>query len=254
MVRQALKKANESTTGPFRLRGMDHTRIEGLSDGVFAIAIALLLISSSPPQVFADLMVFMYDFVPFAATITLLMMLWYEHYTFFVKYGLKDTMTVFLNTILLFLILFYVYPMKFLFKVLFELFSSLITRDWDRFDHLFSVTILPENTPTLMVIYGLGAAAIFGIFALLYAYAYRKKSLELNVYERYETRSSIIMNIVSGMIPILSAIVAAVGVGGDRNFMISGMTYWLYPIVLPITAVILNRGKQRLLIDTNDKE
>ena len=247
MVRQKLKERALEKGGDFRLRGMDHTRIEGLSDAVFAIAIALLLISSDPPTVFSELIAFMYDFVPFAATITLLIMLWYEHYTFFVKYGLKDATTVLLNTVLLFLILFYVYPLKFLFKVLFELFSSLITRDWDRFNHLFTVTILPEDTATLMIIYGLGAASIFLTFTLLYFYASRKKDLELDAYERYETRSSMIMNIVSGAIPLLSVLVAWSGIGGDRNFMLSGMVYWLYPVLSPLTAVLLNRGRRKVI-------
>ena len=76
MVRQALKKNAGRQIDHFKLRGKDHTRIESLSDGVFAIAIALLLISSEIPETFDELVVFMYDFVAFGATITLLMLLW----------------------------------------------------------------------------------------------------------------------------------------------------------------------------------
>ena len=39
------------------MRGLDNTRIEALSDGVFALAIALLLISSEVPSTFDELSV-----------------------------------------------------------------------------------------------------------------------------------------------------------------------------------------------------
>ena len=51
---------------------MDHTRIEGLSDGVFAIAIALLLISADVSEKFSERKEFLKDFVPFGGTISLL--------------------------------------------------------------------------------------------------------------------------------------------------------------------------------------
>ena len=237
MVRQALKKTEGKQVDHFRLRGKDHTRIEGLSDGVFAIAIALLLISSDIPETFDQLVVFMYDFVPFGATITLLMLLWYEHYTFFIRYGLKDATTVFINTILLFLVLFYVYPLKFLFKTLFQLFSGLITGNREKLEQLFTETILPEDTSTLMIIYGLGAASIFLTYTLLYIFALnRREILGLNAFEVFQTRSKIYVNIISGLIPLGSVFIAASGIeiGGQNNFTLSGMFYWCYGIFLPL--------------------
>jgi hypothetical protein len=40
-----------------------------------------------------------------------------RHYYFFRYYGLEDITTIVLNTLLLFLVLFYVYPLKFLVSV-----------------------------------------------------------------------------------------------------------------------------------------
>ena len=105
------KLASRISKNGVRLRGEGGTRIEALSDGVFAIAIALLLISTDIPETFAELREFMYDFVPFGGTIAILMVIWYQHYTFFLRYGLQDIKTVTINTVLLFLILFYVYPL-----------------------------------------------------------------------------------------------------------------------------------------------
>jgi hypothetical protein len=48
----------------------------------------------------------------------MLVWLWYEHVRFFRRYGLQDGFTIVINAVLLFVILFYVYPLKFLFSLL----------------------------------------------------------------------------------------------------------------------------------------
>ena len=109
MFRNRLKSKEVPKTD-FRFRGLDNTRVEALSDGVFALAIALLLISSEVPSTFSELRLFLKNFFPFAATISILTLIWYQHYIFFVRYGLKDANVVALNTLLLFLVLFFIYP------------------------------------------------------------------------------------------------------------------------------------------------
>lgn len=237
-MRQGLKEKTKS--GSFKLRGMEHTRIEGLSDGVFAIAIALLLIASDVPEKFSELKLFLKDFVPFGITIVLLMVIWYQHYVFFIRYGLRDARIVTLNTLLLFLILFYVYPLKFLFKTLFTLFSSLAMGDQESLKYLFTETIPVADGPFLMIIYGLGAASIFLTLALMYAYALRKKTfLELSKIEEFDTRTSLGNNLAMASVPILSVLIAASGIGGKHSFTIAGFSYFLYNIIMPIY------GKQR---------
>src|SRR5580658_262445 len=56
-------------------------------------------------------------FPAFAFTFAALMWVWGRHYYFFRYYGLEDITTIVLNTLLLFLVLFYVYPLKFLVSV-----------------------------------------------------------------------------------------------------------------------------------------
>ena len=124
VTKKDIKKKNEQNG--FSLRGLENTRIESLSDGVFAIAIGLLLISTTPPTTYEELKTFTSDFVPFAFTIAMLMYIWHQHYLFFIRYGLRDAKTVAMNTVLLFLVLFYVYPLKFLFSVLVRLYKGLI--------------------------------------------------------------------------------------------------------------------------------
>ncbi len=53
--------------------------------------------------------------VPFACCFALLVWIWYEHNAFFRRYGLQDAYTILLNSVLLFVVLLYVYPLKFMF-------------------------------------------------------------------------------------------------------------------------------------------
>ena len=64
MLRKHLK-SKELADNEFQLRGLDNTRVEALSDGVFALAIALLLISSEVPNTFAEPREFLKNFFPF---------------------------------------------------------------------------------------------------------------------------------------------------------------------------------------------
>ena len=60
---------------------------------------------------------------------------------------------------------------------------------------------------TLMVISGLGGAAVFSIFVLLHQHAWRlRDELELNELERYDTRASIRENCLLAAVPLLSMV------------------------------------------------
>ncbi|GAB3221065.1 DUF1211 domain-containing protein [Algoriphagus aestuariicola] len=232
-MKSTIKSAQEKLG--FRLRGLENTRIESLSDGVFAIAIGLLLLSSSPPQTFEELREFIKDFIPFAGTISILMMIWYQHYLFFIRFGLRDAGTAAINTILLFLVLFYTYPLKFLFRLLIDIYTALFTGNEKAIQVIFSETILMEDTPQLMVIYGIGASGIFWVFVWLNARALKKsKLLDLSPKEILLTRNSIRMNIAAGLIPLCSAIFAGFELGGIYTFMISGFIYVSYMVVMPL--------------------
>ena len=97
-------------TDGFRLPGTAASRLEGFSDVVLGFALTLLVVLLEVPRTYAELHASMRSFVPFAICFFLLLSIWYSQFKFFRRYGLHDTAAVVLNSFLLFVVLFYVYP------------------------------------------------------------------------------------------------------------------------------------------------
>src|ERR1700730_2116746 len=103
----------------FRWRAGEITRLEAFCDVIFSFAITLLVVSLEVPHSYAELMADLRGFFPFAVCFAQLVLIWRTHYKFSRRYGLQDDYTLLLNVVLLFLVLFYVYPLKFVFTTLF---------------------------------------------------------------------------------------------------------------------------------------
>ena len=104
----------------FRWRAGEITRLEAFATWCSALPSRLLVVSLEVPHTYAELMADVRGFLPFAACFAQLVMIWRTHYKFSRRYGLEDPYTVFLNMVLLFFVLFYVYPLKFVFTLLFR--------------------------------------------------------------------------------------------------------------------------------------
>ena len=101
MLREGLKKHNIGLNKEFRHRGEEPGRLENFSDAVFALAITLLLISTSPPTNFQQIQRFVIDLIPFFLCVVFIMLIWYEHYIFYLRYGLRHGKIIVLNTLFL---------------------------------------------------------------------------------------------------------------------------------------------------------
>jgi uncharacterized membrane protein len=200
---------------PFRNRAHEVSRLEAFSDVIFGFSVSLLVVSLEAPKDYSELMVMMRGFIPFAIAFVLLIDVWLEHHDFFRRYALDDRTTIVLNNILLFVVLFYVYPMKFVFV---SFVKSILGEHSG---------VQPNQAPTLFVIYGLGFAAVFFLLGLMYRHAYsRRRQLQLNAVEEIDTLESVYDNFATAAFGVASAVVAvllpvkAAGLAGFLYFLI----------------------------------
>ncbi|HEU4887944.1 MAG TPA: TMEM175 family protein [Thermoanaerobaculia bacterium] len=212
----------------FRLRGREVSRVEAFSDVVFGFALTLIVVSLEVPTSYAELMSTMRGLPAFAICFAILTWVWHVHHTFFRRYALTDEVTIALNTALLFIVLFYIYPMKFMF--------SFVTRQIEG----------PTNGRSLMIIYGLGFIGIFALFFLLYGHAWRlRDELELNQVEIYDTITSLWLYTSYIAIGLLSCTIAFFAKG--RYIAYAGLIYWL---IGPVSGFIgYKRGNARLRVE-----
>jgi len=245
MIREKLMEGDLGRTLDFRWRGHEVSRIEGLSDAVFAFAITLLVVSLEVPKTFDELAETMHGFGAFRLSFTLLFFVWFGQYKFFRRYGLRDTITVVLNAALLFVVLFYVYPLKFLFAFLVDRFTG--GHGEVRLPNGNVVPMIESNEQmaSLMTIFNLGYLAVFGVFVLLFWHAYRKReALDLNELERFDTRESILESALNCGIAVVSLLVLAIGGVGRAG--LSGMAYMLTPIVMTLNGKIMGARRRKL--------
>jgi uncharacterized membrane protein len=190
----------------------DVTRIEAFSDAVFGFAITLLVVSLEVPNSFDELLQVMKGLPVFAVTFAILLMMWQEHHNLFKRFPSSDGPTIWLNGALLFVVLSYIYPLKFLF-------SGIIGPAGMRFGQN-TTFIRFEQLTTLMVVYGLGFAAIFLLFAAMYWRAARRVT---DPVSRHDARVLIGHSFVYVGVAALSMALAVFGGGYASAY--SGMAY-----------------------------
>ena len=239
MLRRALfsRRPRSDVEDTFRWRGEGVSRLENLSDIVFAFAISFLVATAEVPETFGELLTSLADFVAIGAGFAILLLVWHTHYLFFRRYGLEDGKTVVLNGLLLFLILFYVYPLQFLFGFQIDLALG-------RFETGEAVqrVLTFEQVPLLQVVYSGGFAAVFGIFALLYRHALAQAdALDLSPAERVLTRERIALG-TAYVAVALATIVAASLLPG----WLSVLGGALYFAIWPVTVAVHRRYRREL--------
>jgi uncharacterized membrane protein len=236
----------------FRMRGLQVTRIEALSDVVFAFALTMLGVSLGVPQTFDQLVDGMRDFPAFAICFAVLIRIWHDHYRFFRRYGLQDGITIFLNSVLLFIVILFVYCLKFLVS----LWVIVLTTAGDPMtrmpDGKLALMIRFNQAEWLIVIFGIGFASVYAVFALLYAHAYRlRDALHLNQFETFDTRNRIIRNVLVCGIGLIAA-GASFALGG-YNSRWAGWAFVLIPVVM-ILHNSINKERRMQLIAANENE
>jgi uncharacterized membrane protein len=244
VIREPLAEKRVGLRREFRMRGAEIGRFEGFSDAVFAFAVTLLVVSLEVPKTFTELVMTMRGSLAFAICFVILVEMWFEQYRFFRWYGLHDTGTLVLHSALLFVLLLYVYPLKFLFTLLINVWMGWgIAVDLPGGER--TAMIFESQVPQLMIIYSAGFVLVHVIYDLLYLTAYRRRSvLELNAIEVFDTKTRLGSNLVNILVGCVSI---ALTVSSPRNVGWAGMCYWSLPILHPIYHMI--RGRKRRVLE-----
>jgi uncharacterized membrane protein len=237
MIRKLFSASHAREGGHSNQRNYEIQRIETFSDGVFAFAVTLLIVSLEVPKSFEELVTTMRGFFAFGISFMLLFMIWNEQHRFFRSYGMDDAWTMALNGTLLFIVLFYVYPLKFLFTLLF---SEQIYGP-----HNSPFTINQHQVPALMIIYAMGFMAIYTLFFFMYVHANRKSiKLGLTPTEKFDCKSTmyrILIMVIVGAGSLLAAILLK-----DANAGYAGMVYFLISPAIWILFIFRSKIKRKL--------
>jgi uncharacterized membrane protein len=203
-------------------REHESTRIEAFSDAMFAFAATLLVVSLEVPRDFNDLLTNLRGFIPFALSFAALYFIWVAHTNVFRRYALGDTYTIVLNGILLFTVLFYVYPLKFMASAIVAMFTG-----------NSGVVIQADQVGTLFIVYGLGWTLVFLLIALLYRHAYKSRpQLNLDALAAYDAQTRSRHYLAFASVGVLSIILASLGIGVRY-----GIPGFIYAIVGVLAAV-----------------
>jgi uncharacterized membrane protein len=223
-----IKAANHTKSkGAIEWRSHEPSRLETFSDAVFAFAVTLIIVSLEVPKSFTELYETMKGTLSFAICFATLFHIWSQQNLFFRRYGLNDGLTVTFNGALLFVVLVYAYPLKFLSGLLF--FDNAYTVNGNRHEMISTL-----QTPTLMLIYGAGYTSIYLLFFTMYANAKKRaKELKLTAIEIYETQTIAYLNLILTLIGVTAMLLAWLlpmeyaGLSGFLYTLI-GFAYWIW--------------------------
>jgi uncharacterized membrane protein len=195
------------------------SRLEALSDGVFAFAATLMVVDIGASSEFISFKKELPNFISFAASFFIMMALWKLHYNFFRRTNHIDNWVITFNMILLFTILFYIFPVK-------SLLDSAMGK----------ARMSLENFSQLFQLYSIGFSLLFGSFSLLYYRAYKK---DLDNPERirllFFTRHFLIFVFVG----LVSTLLARLQVGLEIGF--PGFVYCILGILCYLHSVYFRK-------------
>lgn len=230
----------KSNLGLFRHRSTEILRIEALSDAVFGFSVSLLVAALEVPQTFDELKFIIKGALPFFATVSMLFLFWYQQYIFFRHYGMEDKQTVVLNLCYLAIILFYVYPLKFLFSVLLGSLTGINL--FPKAAEKGILVISQEDFPQLVILFSIGYAVIWLLLYLMHKRVLHfSHKPELNHYELLYTlkeKRGALLNAIIGITALLFALL--------KLSVLSGFTYLMIPAILFINQQIFKRQLKKI--------
>ncbi|MCX6276075.1 MAG: TMEM175 family protein [Bacteroidetes bacterium] len=237
MLRDKVIKPFTGRGSYFKWRNHELLRIEALSDAVFAFAITLVVVSLEVPVTFHELLQSMRGMLGFAICFMFIFLIWHQQYLYFRHFGLRDLTSMALNAALLFTVLFYVYPLKFLFTLLTA--GNHLMENGEKVNRIASFFELRQ----LMAIYSGGLIAVYLTYMFLYLHVSKQKEkLKLSHIEQFHLRTQVYKNILIlsfGIACLLLLVIVP-----DENVFATGL---IFTLIYPALYVFFKYRERKLL-------
>jgi uncharacterized membrane protein len=218
----------------------DVARLESFSDAVFGFVATLLVVSLDVPTDFHQLMDRLAGFPGFLVGFLVLTLFWARHRAFFRRFGHYDTAVLLANAAVLFSLLFFVFPFKWITNLVLSRFVGL-----DLGDSAPLAIHAYADVRALMMLFASGFTAVFASFLLLYLCAWRHREiLAPDPASRTQLAFEIRQNALAAGMGAIATLLCGFGVG-----LATGAPLWLLVLLGPIRWLHLRISKSRAAID-----
>jgi uncharacterized membrane protein len=203
----------------------DVSRLESFSDAVFGVVATLLVVSVDVPSEFSQLLDRLAGFPGFAVGFLVLTLFWSRHRAFFRQFGHYDAGVLLANAAVLFSLVFFVFPFKWITNLVLSRFLGLdLGTGAPLALHSFG------DVRALMMLFSGGFTAVFASFLLLYLSAWRHREvLAPGDVARGRLRLEIRLNAVATAMGLLALTLCGFGIG-----LQGGLPLWLLLLLVPI--------------------
>jgi hypothetical protein len=215
----------------FRWRGSSVSRLEGLSDAIFALALTLLVVRLEVPRTFAEVRFALISAPVYLACFALFLWIWSCHYQFHRRYGLEGPAVVALDGALLFCVLLFALPLRFIAELIWtdaRLGAPYVLDTGGAIvrgvDGAPAYSLTTADNSVLMLFYAGGFALLFVILAAQTAFAYsRRDTLALDEVERYLTRATLRAHLMTAVVGVTAVALASLG---PRPAQLAGLVFF----------------------------
>lgn len=186
-------------------------RIEALSDAIFAFAATLMVVTFDLGDNLSAFEIKLPQFLSFAISFFALILIWKMHYNFFRRSSYMDDMLIALNSIFLFVVLYFVFPLKSLVGSAFQ-----------------ETSVGVNGVAHIFEMYGMGFILLFVCISLMYLRVYLKSSGPEKEIILLEKSGHFGAFAIVGIISVLFAVLrigVQTGVPGFIYFLIGPLTY-----------------------------
>lgn len=180
-------------------------RITALSDGIFAFAATLMVVDIGTTIDIKNIGGQLPLFISFGVAFFVMMLLWKVHYNFFQRTKYVDNWIIAANILLLFTILFYLFPLK-------TLINSITQQ----------IGMTANDLSQLFILYGGGFVLIFASYSFLYWRAFKRDIENNNRLQLKFFYSHFLIFVVIGIVSVILS-VFQIGI----NFGFPGFVYAL---------------------------